>query len=597
MLQHLPSRKGFLPTFAGFKPFSPTTLKPAVAFYVSLSILSFYTLLPVGSPSSADVFHLDVCTPTGCFSTGSTKFRLTNVYSRSLPGSTKSVDPSDALHDVGFPCLAAGDFNLHNHAVDPLRVISRSQEKASTTYFDQATDLAYSLLNTPGIYPRFPLSGTFRPSAIDLAFANPLIRPAFRSRDATTQPSTGLDHVPILIQLPAPTDERAPPRPMWDQADWECLENPIKGLCVPPAPRSPSPDQLDTWFSHSLDKLTATIRLHTPTSRPSPKSKPWWTPSLTALGKEYAKASRLAKTHQTETFMSLTRLSRQGYFKAIKKAKNSHWVDFLARTSPHNIWMAKQFVTPHKTPHFPDLPGADFPVEINKALLDHFFPPKPKLPPRGRLHPHPSAVILTKEEVAAALSKSAPSSAPCPDGVPYSVWKKLNAINPNLLLDLLAPLFTFGYHPTSLKYVNGVVLDKPAKPSYDTPSSFPIIVLLKTVPKILERILTVRLPSLARQAGLLDLNQCGSLPGLSTRDAVATLTHKVRTLQRPLLKMSTLFLDIKAGLITSTQPSFRLSSYPRTYLPTWSTGFLPSSGAGDGPSSSKAPLVYLPPSR
>ena len=138
-------------------------------------------MLPVASPPSAEVFHLDVYSPKGCFGTPFIKFRLTSVYSRSLPGSTKSVDPSDALPEVDFPCLAPGDFNIHNHAADPLRVISRSEEKASTPYFDWATDLAYSLLNTPGVYTRFPLSGTFRPSVIDLAFANSLIRPAFLS--------------------------------------------------------------------------------------------------------------------------------------------------------------------------------------------------------------------------------------------------------------------------------------------------------------------------------------------------------------------------------------------------------------------------------
>ena len=576
-LQDPPSRKGFLPSFAGFKSFCPPSPKPAVAFYVSLSFLSFYTVLPVNSPSSAEVFHLDIYTPTGCFGTGSTKFRLTNVYSRSLPGSTKSVDPPDALPDFDFPCLVAGDFNIHNHAADPLWVTSRSEEKVSAPYFDQATDLAYSLLNTPGVYTRFPLSGTFRPSVIDLAFANPLIRPAFQSWDATTLPSTGSDHVPILIRLSAPTDARAPPRPMCDKADWESLEDPIKDLRILPPPFSPSPNQLDTWFAHSLDTLTATVPLHTPTSRPSPKSKPWGTPSLTALRKEYAKACRLAKKYRTESLVSLARLSRQGYFKAIKKAKNSHWSDFLARTTPHNIWTAKKFVTSRKIPRFPNLPEATSPAEINKALLDHFFPPKPELPTRGRLHRHASADPLTKEEIAAALAKSSPSSAPGPDGVPCSVWKRVNTVNPSLLLDLLAPLVAFGYHPTSLKHANGVVLDKPGKPLYDTPASFRIIVLLKTVSKILERILTVRLTSLARKAGLLHPNQCGSLPGLSTSDAVATLTHEINTLQRPLLKVSTLFLDIKAGFDNVNAAKLRsllLSKNIPSYMVDWVSSFL-----------------------
>ena len=88
----------------------------------------------------------------------------------------------------------------------------------------------------------------------------------------------------------------------------------------------------------------------------------------------------------------------------------------MAKTKPHNIWTAKKFVAPRKIRRFPQLPGADSPVEINKALLTHFFPPKPEHPARGRLHRNPSAVPLTKEEIADALAKSSRSSAPGPDG-------------------------------------------------------------------------------------------------------------------------------------------------------------------------------------
>ena len=155
----------------------------------------------------------------------------------------------------------------------------------------------------------------------------------------------------------------------------------------------------------------------------------------------------------------------------------------------------------------------------------------------------------------------------------------MNALNPDLLLDLLAPLVAFGYHPTTLKHANRIVLDMSGKPSYNTPASFQIIVLLKTFSKILERILTVRLTSLARQAGLLHPNQCSSLPGLSTLDAVATLTHEVRTLQRPLLKVSTLFLDIKAGFdnvnatkLRSLLRSKNILSYMVDWVPSFLTG-------------------------
>ena len=98
-----------------------------------------------------------------------------------------------------------------------------------------------------------------------------------------------------------------------------------------------------------------------------------------------------------------------------------------------------------------------------------------------------------------------------------------------------------------MKMANGVVLDKPGKPSYDSPSSFRIILLLQTISKILERIVASRLSAIARYVGLLHRNQCGSLPSLSSFDACTALTDKVRTLQRPALKVSSLFLDMKGG--------------------------------------------------
>jgi len=95
--------------------------------------------------------------------------------------------------------------------------------------------------------------------------------------------------------------------------------------------------------------------------------------------------------------------------------------------------MAKQLVALRKTPGFPSLPDASGLVAINKALLDHFFPPKDPLPRRGRLERNPSAAPLTTGGVKLALSKASPFSAPAPEGVPYSVWKEVNLVNPTVM--------------------------------------------------------------------------------------------------------------------------------------------------------------------
>ena len=577
LLQDPPSSKGFLPRFTGFKSFAPPTEKPRVAIYISLRFCTRYTILPGFQDDTTDAMYLDIYTPDGCFGTSAPKFRLNNIYARETGGHARSVSPEVAFQQVDFPYLVAGDFNIDNPASDPLRVFSYSEELESAPFYSLASDRGFRLLNTPGVYTRFPLSGFHRPSAIDLSFSNPLMSPAFVAWDTTSLPSTGSDHVPVLITLAPPTDKPMPRTPCWDLTDWEALRPRLQAYCVPPAPLHPSPTQLNEWFSSSLNSLTALLMDETPLPRPSRRSTPWWTPLLTVLRKEYHKAMPTMKKHPSDDTIHLARLSKLGYFKAIKRAKGTYWSNFLGRTTPQNIWTAKQYVAPRKTPRFPSLPGASTPTSINDALLQHFFPPKPPPPARGRLYTHANATPLFSEEIKQALSKCSPSSAPGPDGIPYRVWKRVNTTKPTILLELLSPLVALGYHPPCLKHANGVILDKPGKPSYDTPPSFRIIVLLKTISKILERIMTVRLSDMARRAGILHPNQCGSLPGLSTSDACATLIHEVRTLQRPRWAVSTLFLDIKAGfdnVNASKLRSLLLDKNIPSYMEHWVTSFL-----------------------
>jgi len=89
--------------------------------------------------------------------------------------------------------------------------------------------------------------------------------------------------------------------------------------------------------------------------------------------------------------------------------------------------------------------------------------------------------------------------------------------------------------------------------------------------------MTVRLSAIARSEGLLHQIQCGSLPGLRSSDACLTLTHEVRTLQRLRLKVTTLFLDIKAGFDNVDACSLRarlLASHVPSHMVDWVSCFL-----------------------
>ena len=246
----------------------------------------------------------------------------------------------------------------------------------------------------------------------------------------------------------------------------------------------------------------------------------------------------MARKHGTPALRDVAHISQAGYFKAIKTAKNKHWSSFLLSAPPQTLWTAKWFAYGRPPPRFPSLPGAETPQQMNNVLLDDSFPPKEPFSPPPRLRPDKKAPPLTKEEIATALSKCSPTSAPGPDGIPYFTWKQANRENPSILLQSLSPIVSLGYHPASLKGSNGIVLDKPGKPSYESPASFRIIVVICTVSKIRESIIGSRLLLAARSKGRLNPNQYGSLPGLSTYDAVLTLFNDVKTLQRPRLKVS-----------------------------------------------------------
>jgi len=517
-----------------------------VAAYVHMSFVSNYTVLPRFKGVDA-VLALDISSDIPLFGTIFHSFRVINAYSTNTADHrVHSISPYVLFPDLGCPLLVLGDLNIHNPLSDPLRHFSQREISSSTPYFEKAAESGFALLNPPGEYTRFPLVGKARPSVIDLAFANPPLLPLIKSWEASL-PSTGSDHILITITLAAPSLNQIPPRPRGADTDWETLDPIIRDFKVPAAPSCPTPPQLDEWMSELVNRLVAILKEHTPVSRPSHHSKPWWTPHLSILRREYHKAARTARKHETPHMRDIAGTSKAGYFKAIKAAKNKHWSSFLLATTPQSLWTAKRFAYGRAQPRFPSLPGAETPVQMKNVLLDHFFPPKEPFSPPPRLRPNKSAPPLTTEEIAAAFSKCSPTSAPGPDGIPYSTWKQVNKINPSILLGILAPLVLLEYHPASLKSSNGVVLDKPGKPSYESPSSFRIIVLIRTISKVLERIIATSLLAAARLRGLLHTNQCGSLPGLSTYDACLTLTNDVRTLQRPRLKVSSLFLDIKVG--------------------------------------------------
>ena len=137
----------------------------------------------------------------------------------------------------------------------------------------------------------------------------------------------------------------------------------------------------------------------------------------------------------------------------------------MASATLQNVWTAKKLAVGRAPPRLPELPGATTPLELNSALLDHVLTGKPARHFNTILLPFRDCPALAVDEVGRALARSSPSSAPSPNMTPNWVWKRIYRVAPHLILDLLGPLVAHRFHLPALKMADGIVLDKPGKPS------------------------------------------------------------------------------------------------------------------------------------
>jgi len=261
----------------------------------------------------------------GLFNPSTTGFTISNSYNtKGGLNNTGSLPPAIIFPASPRPTLTLRDLNIHHPTADPLRTFKEDEVATSMPYFDRATELSFSLLNTLGVFTQFSMSLIGRPGVLDLAFTCPRLSPYF-SESSDPLPSTGSDHIPILLRFEAPLFRAPPPAPHWALTEWPALDSSLKSTSIPPAPPLPTSKSLDAWFQTNLDKITAQLALHTPVKGVTFWSKPWWTELLLQLRRAYNFALRSSKSDRFDAaLLASARAARSAYFKALKKAKWDH---------------------------------------------------------------------------------------------------------------------------------------------------------------------------------------------------------------------------------------------------------------------------------
>jgi len=169
---------------------------------------------------------LEPFTPKGFFDPSMIGFTSVNSYStKGRPNNPRSVLADLIFHDLSAPILTLGHLNIHNPTADPLTTFKEDELATSVPYFNRATDLGYCFLNTPGVYTGFSISLVGTPGVIDLDFACPLLASYF-SEWSDPLPSTGSDHIPILLRFDTCFFQTPPPTAHWALTDWGPVDSP-----------------------------------------------------------------------------------------------------------------------------------------------------------------------------------------------------------------------------------------------------------------------------------------------------------------------------------------------------------------------------------
>ena len=296
-LQEVPCWKGNIPSHQNYLAFSSLATAetpPKVATYVSKTLCGsarvHTTHLASPTPYAISI-RLD--TAHAIFPEGPVSMVVRNVYIPPRRDTLRRAAVTAFPPGLdATPFLLLGDFNLHHPAADPLRDFSVQELALSQPFFETAAEKGVTLLNHEGIHTRFPQGGNARPSTLDLSLASPLLKKHLSEWDAGSLPPTGSDHVPIVIKFSAPTWGDASQIPRWKELTEDDVKGALTGFSLRPIPGNPTPAMMDSWFHTHLGKLRAALQARVPWSRPSPRSKPWWSPMLSSLRKIFASADR-----------------------------------------------------------------------------------------------------------------------------------------------------------------------------------------------------------------------------------------------------------------------------------------------------------------
>jgi len=144
--------------------------KVRVWTYVSLRVLVDISFGVV--PRDHNILYLRISAKEGSLLGNDRSLRIINAYNRPAEGG-HTVTGKGLFTETHEPTLVVGDLNVHTAYTDPMRNLKPGERRKGAHYIRLPALRGYTIINTPGIYTRFPDNPTLhRPTVIAYTLAN-----------------------------------------------------------------------------------------------------------------------------------------------------------------------------------------------------------------------------------------------------------------------------------------------------------------------------------------------------------------------------------------------------------------------------------------
>jgi ribonuclease HI len=317
------------------------------------------------------------------------------------------------------------------------------------------------------------------------------------------------------------------------KVDWSNVARDLRAAVPFKIPQAWSKQTLDEASNDLAKALEASLDAHAPKKPPARRFNYWWNDECTFTKLQCHRTERTARRHPTAQKKEKQRIARTAYNKAICRAKESSWREFIKE-----IDSLPDMAKVNKIMRSTGGPAVELGLvkkqdgslteskqeALNEMLGEHFPGSGPQAPDEP--YDNTWAFLedrdwLTKNRYHSAVAAFKKGKAPGPDEFRAECLKKLDSITIDYILTLFNASITLKYVPHSWRQVKVIFIPKPGKPDYAERRSFRPISLMSVLFKTLERLVLWHIEEVVLKDKPMHKNQFGFRKGKSTEHALS----------------------------------------------------------------------------